>query len=83
MGDRKWQDAPSTPAEIQDEPMQESTEKTVVVKPTGSEPAAESTTKRDDGKRESINIKIHLNVHAKVKLDLDAQIDGDIIIGLY
>ncbi|RHZ46965.1 hypothetical protein CDV55_100478 [Aspergillus turcosus] len=83
MGDRKWQDAPSTPAEIQEESTQETTEKTVVVKPAGSEPAADPTTNRDDGKRESLNIRIHLNLHAKVKLDLDAQLDGDIIIGLY
>lgn len=63
--------------------MQETTEKTVVAKPAGSEPAADTTTKRDDGKRESLNIRIHLNLYAKVKLDLDAQLDGDIIIWLY
>ncbi|RHZ43743.1 uncharacterized protein CDV56_101310 [Aspergillus thermomutatus] len=80
MGDRKWQDAPSTPAEIQQKSTPETTENIVVVKPTGSEPAAEPT-KRDDGKRESLNIKIHLNLRAKVKLELDAQLDGDIIIG--
>lgn len=30
----------------------------------------------------SLNIKISLNLHAKVRLDLDAQIYGDITIGL-
>ncbi|CAG8900206.1 unnamed protein product [Penicillium egyptiacum] len=30
----------------------------------------------------SLQIKIHLNLHAKVKLELDAQIYGDIVIGL-
>ncbi|KAJ9488750.1 hypothetical protein VN97_g4561 [Penicillium thymicola] len=42
----------------------------------------------DTGKKEgeddkgSLQIKIHLNLHAKVKLELDAQIYGDIVIGL-
>lgn len=30
----------------------------------------------------SLNIKIHLDLHAKVKLDLEADIYGDIVIGL-
>ncbi|CRL29417.1 unnamed protein product [Penicillium camemberti] len=30
----------------------------------------------------SLQIKIHLNLHAKIKLELDAQIYGDIVIGL-
>ncbi|KAJ5216266.1 uncharacterized protein N7498_002673 [Penicillium cinerascens] len=32
--------------------------------------------------KESLKIKIHLNLHAKVRLDLDAQLYGDIVIGL-
>ncbi|PWY87791.1 hypothetical protein BO70DRAFT_203338 [Aspergillus heteromorphus CBS 117.55] len=32
--------------------------------------------------KESLKIRIHLNLHAKVKLDLDAQLYGDIVIGL-
>ncbi|KAJ5928558.1 hypothetical protein N7466_007514 [Penicillium verhagenii] len=32
--------------------------------------------------KSSLKIKIHLNLHAKVRLDLDAQIYGDIVIGL-
>jgi hypothetical protein len=35
-----------------------------------------------EGKEGSLNIRIHLNLHAKVRLDLDAQIYGDIVIGL-
>ncbi|KAJ5923457.1 hypothetical protein N7454_008702 [Penicillium verhagenii] len=30
----------------------------------------------------SLNIKIHLDLHAKVKLDLEADLYGDIVIGL-
>ncbi|KAJ5653102.1 hypothetical protein N7490_000105 [Penicillium lividum] len=32
--------------------------------------------------KSSLKIKIHLNLHAKVKLELDAQIYGDVVIGL-
>ncbi|KAJ5093270.1 hypothetical protein N7456_009131 [Penicillium angulare] len=32
--------------------------------------------------KSSLKIKIHLNIHAKVQLNLDAQIYGDIVIGL-
>ncbi|KAJ5104437.1 hypothetical protein NUU61_001784 [Penicillium alfredii] len=32
--------------------------------------------------KESLKIKIHLNLHARVRLDLDAQIYGDVVIGL-
>ncbi|KAJ5540807.1 hypothetical protein N7494_005883 [Penicillium frequentans] len=32
--------------------------------------------------KSSLKIKIHLNLHAKVRLELDAQIYGDIVIGL-
>lgn len=35
--------------------------------------------KEDDG---SLNIRIHLDLHAKVRLDLDADLYGDIVIGL-
>lgn len=35
--------------------------------------------KEDDG---SLNIKIHLDLHAKVRLDLEADLYGDIVIGL-
>ena len=35
--------------------------------------------KNDNG---SLNIKIHLDLHAKVKLDLEADLYGDIVIGL-
>jgi hypothetical protein len=35
-----------------------------------------------ENKESSLNIRIHLNLHAKVRLDLDAQIYGDIVIGL-
>ncbi|KAJ5756138.1 hypothetical protein N7533_005681 [Penicillium manginii] len=39
-------------------------------------------TQGGDEKDGSLRIKIHLNLHAKVRLDLDAQIYGDIVIGL-
>ncbi|KAJ5155194.1 hypothetical protein N7492_007997 [Penicillium capsulatum] len=39
-------------------------------------------TKGGDEKDSSLKIKIHLNLHAKVRLDLDAQIYGDVVIGL-
>lgn len=32
--------------------------------------------------KSSLKIKIHLNIHAKVRLELDAQIYGDVVIGL-
>ncbi|GLI79559.1 hypothetical protein PoHVEF18_007896 [Penicillium ochrochloron] len=35
-----------------------------------------------EGDDSSLKIKISLNLHAKVRLDLDAQIYGDITIGL-
>lgn len=35
--------------------------------------------KEDDG---NLNIKIHLDLHAKVRLDLEADLYGDIVIGL-
>jgi hypothetical protein len=35
--------------------------------------------KNDDG---SLNIRIHLDLHAKVRLDLEADLYGDIVIGL-
>ncbi|KAJ5923599.1 hypothetical protein N7454_008844 [Penicillium verhagenii] len=35
-----------------------------------------------EDEKSSLKIKIHLNLHAKVRLDLDAQIYGDIVIGL-
>ncbi|KAJ5661822.1 uncharacterized protein N7477_009438 [Penicillium maclennaniae] len=35
-----------------------------------------------EGKEGRLNIKIHLSLYAKVRLDLDAQIYGDIVIGL-
>lgn len=35
-----------------------------------------------DEKDGSLKIKVHLNLHAKVRLELDAQIYGDIVIGL-
>lgn len=39
-------------------------------------------TQGGDEKDGSLRIKIHLNLHAKVRLELDAQIYGDIVIGL-
>ncbi|KAJ5102653.1 hypothetical protein N7532_003182 [Penicillium argentinense] len=39
----------------------------------------EEVEKDDKG---SLNIKIHLDLHAKVKLDLEADLYGDIVIGL-
>lgn len=39
-------------------------------------------TQGGDEKEGSLKIKIHLNLHAKVRLDLDAQIYGDVVIGL-
>jgi hypothetical protein len=39
-------------------------------------------TKGDTEGKESLKIKIHLNLHAKVRLELDAQIYGDVVIGL-
>ncbi|KAJ5501854.1 hypothetical protein N7463_004728 [Penicillium fimorum] len=41
----------------------------------------DSEVKKDDDKG-SLNIKIHLDLHAKVRLDLEADIYGDIVIGL-
>jgi hypothetical protein len=38
--------------------------------------------KNGEDDKGSLQIKIHLNLHAKVKLELDAQIYGDIVIGL-
>ncbi|KAJ5669435.1 hypothetical protein N7462_010505 [Penicillium macrosclerotiorum] len=35
-----------------------------------------------DEDKSSLKIKIHLNIHAKVRLELDAQIYGDVVIGL-
>ncbi|KAJ5294201.1 hypothetical protein PENANT_c028G07767 [Penicillium antarcticum] len=35
--------------------------------------------KKNDG---SLNIRIHLDLHAKVRLDLEADLYGDIVIGL-
>ncbi|KAJ5272712.1 hypothetical protein N7478_007837 [Penicillium angulare] len=35
-----------------------------------------------EDEKSSLKIKIHLNIHAKVQLNLDAQIYGDIVIGL-
>lgn len=37
---------------------------------------------KKDNDKGSLNIKIHLDLHAKVKLDLEADIYGDIVIGL-
>lgn len=45
-------------------------------------PVVEETTKTEEVKKESINIKIHLNLHAKVKLDLDAQLSWMVILSL-
>ncbi|RAK82586.1 uncharacterized protein BO72DRAFT_482230 [Aspergillus fijiensis CBS 313.89] len=42
---------------------------------------APGPTQEEDGK-ESLRIRIHLNLHAKVKLELDAQLYGDVVIGL-
>lgn len=39
----------------------------------------EDSEKEDKG---SLNIRIHLDLHAKVKLDLEADLYGDIVIGL-
>ncbi|KAJ5090196.1 hypothetical protein N7532_008880 [Penicillium argentinense] len=39
-------------------------------------------TKGGEEKDGSLKIKIHLNLHAKVRLDLDAKLYGDIVIGL-
>ncbi|KAJ5298862.1 uncharacterized protein N7443_006982 [Penicillium atrosanguineum] len=51
--------------------------------------AARELDKRNDKDKEvkkndngSLNIKIHLDLHAKVKLDLEADLYGDIVIGL-
>lgn len=46
-------------------------------------PGITDTGKKDDkDDKGSLQIKIHLNLHAKVKLELDAQIYGDVVIGL-
>lgn len=37
---------------------------------------------QSDDEKSSLKIKIHLNIHAKVRLDLDAQVYGDVVIGL-
>ncbi|KAJ5921284.1 hypothetical protein N7466_009610 [Penicillium verhagenii] len=36
----------------------------------------------NEDEKSALKIKIHLNLHAKVRLDLDAQIYGDVVIGL-
>lgn len=36
----------------------------------------------DPEEKGALKIKVHLNLHAKVRLDLDAQIYGDVVIGL-
>ncbi|KAK5787700.1 hypothetical protein VI817_010197 [Penicillium citrinum] len=36
----------------------------------------------DPDEKGALKIKVHLNLHAKVRLDLDAQIYGDVVIGL-
>ncbi|KAJ5810769.1 hypothetical protein N7447_010285 [Penicillium robsamsonii] len=41
----------------------------------------DSEGKKDDDKG-SLNIRIHLDLHAKVRLDLEADLYGDIVIGL-
>lgn len=38
--------------------------------------------KKKEDENGSLNIKIHLDLHAKVKLDLEADLYGDIVIGL-
>ncbi|KAJ5497523.1 hypothetical protein N7463_009510 [Penicillium fimorum] len=46
-------------------------------------PGVTDTGKKDgEDEKGSLQIKIHLNLHAKIKLELDAQIYGDIVIGL-
>lgn len=46
-------------------------------------PGVTDTGKKDgEDDKGSLQIKIHLNLHAKIKLELDAQIYGDIVIGL-
>lgn len=49
---------------------------------TGGGLSIPGETKGDTEGKESLKIKIHLNLHAKVRLDLDAQIYGDVVIGL-
>ncbi|KAJ5126020.1 hypothetical protein N7448_005329 [Penicillium atrosanguineum] len=53
-----------------------------VLPSTGLSMPNETTKGGTEGKEGSLNIRIHLNLHAKVRLDLDAQIYGDIVIGL-
>ncbi|KAJ5108172.1 hypothetical protein N7456_004847 [Penicillium angulare] len=36
----------------------------------------------NEDEKSALKIKVHLNLHAKVRLDLDAQIYGDVVIGL-
>ncbi|KAJ5727515.1 hypothetical protein N7493_005335 [Penicillium malachiteum] len=36
----------------------------------------------DPDEKAALKVKVHLNLHAKVRLDLDAQIYGDVVIGL-
>ncbi|KAJ5589424.1 hypothetical protein N7537_012102 [Penicillium hordei] len=46
-------------------------------------PGVTNTGKKDgEDDKGSLQIKIHLNLHAKIKLELDAQVYGDIVIGL-
>lgn len=46
--------------------------------------ALDKKNKKDDEEKDngSLSIKIHLDLHAKVKLDLEADLYGDIVIGL-
>jgi hypothetical protein len=42
--------------------------------------STEVENEKDD--KGSLNIRIHLDLHAKVRLDLEADLYGDIVIGL-
>ena len=60
-----------------------STEQNPLIGPNAAR-ALDSKKPQDPEKKdkESLNIKIHLDLHAKVRLDLEADIYGDIVIGL-
>lgn len=54
--------------------------KSTTVPPTGDMMLPGVTPGQDE--KTSLKIKVHLNLHAKVRIDVDAQLYGDIIIGL-
>jgi len=49
---------------------------------SGLKPSDVTDTGKKEDDKGSLQIKIHLDLHAQVKLELDARVYGDIVIGL-